>query len=184
MMLPQLSHAASSSPSSTAAVQSTPGFSTIVVNGKKLSILYPIVNGSTMVPIYVITEDIGAKVTWNNVEKKATVIKDNVTIQLVLNKSTATVNNKSVKLDNPPIIIGDRMLVPIKFVATNFGYNVGWIPSTRTAILTPESFATPTPTAKPTPTPTAKPTPTPTAKPTPTPTAKPTPTPTATPTPT
>ncbi|MBO4897442.1 MAG: copper amine oxidase N-terminal domain-containing protein [Clostridia bacterium] len=38
-----------------------------------------------------------------------------------------TVNGKEIKPDTPPVIVSDRTLVPIRFIAEAFGYEVKWL---------------------------------------------------------
>jgi len=56
-------------------------------------------------------------------------------IELTIGKPMATVNSKAVTLDAPPIIMNDRTMVPIRFVAEALGCKVGWDEITQTVTI-------------------------------------------------
>lgn len=47
----------------------------------------------------------------------------------------------AVELDAPPFLSGGRTLVPVRFLAESFGYNVGWDAATRTVTLSGPAHA-------------------------------------------
>ncbi|RLD17629.1 MAG: copper amine oxidase N-terminal domain-containing protein [Caldiserica bacterium] len=49
-------------------------------------------------------------------------------IVLQIGNSVAVINEKTTKLDSPPIIIKDRTLVPLRFISEAFGAKVEWNP--------------------------------------------------------
>lgn len=48
-------------------------------------------------------------------------------IVLTIGQDTAMVDGKAVKIDAPPIIKGDRTMVPLRFVAQSLGAKVYWV---------------------------------------------------------
>lgn len=180
-MLPNFSHAAAAESS----IQLT-------LNGKRL---YPEVaprkiGAFSYVPVRIISEELGAKVSWDQAAYKVTIEKDTTKIQLVINKTTATVNGKTVDLEKDDngkaaasVLIAGNTLVPVRFVAENLGVQVDWDDATQTVSLlkkaegpapspgSPIVVPDPSPTPKPGTTPT--PTPTPPVNPTPTPDTNP-----------
>ena len=83
-------------------------------------------NDRTMLPIRVIAEALGAKVTWNEVEQKVTIAEDDLTIEIFIGQPFATVNGAPVELDAPAYIANDRTYLPLRFVAENLGATVEW----------------------------------------------------------
>ena len=55
--------------------------------------------GSTLVPFRAIAESLQATVTWNPEENSVTVVKDGVTVKLIIGDHTAYVNGQAVDLE-------------------------------------------------------------------------------------
>ncbi|KRE45522.1 copper amine oxidase N-terminal domain-containing protein [Paenibacillus sp. Soil522] len=81
-------------------------------------------NNRTMVPLRVISENLGANVDWSN--SKVTLTKSNMKVILNLNSSTAEKNGKKILLDVKPYIKNNRIIVPLRFIAETFGCNVNY----------------------------------------------------------
>ncbi|WP_054025022.1 copper amine oxidase N-terminal domain-containing protein [Bacillus sp. FJAT-28004] len=81
-------------------------------------------NNRTMVPLRVISENLGAKVHWSGSE--VTLSKSSMKVILKLNSSTAVKNGKTVQLDVKPYIINNRIIVPLRFIAETFGCKVDY----------------------------------------------------------
>ncbi|WP_040951203.1 copper amine oxidase N-terminal domain-containing protein [Gorillibacterium massiliense] len=84
------------------------------------------VKGRTMVPLRAIFERLGAEIKWNAEAQMVTAVKGQTTIKLVIGKATATINNKSVTLDVPPMLIKERTFVPLRFVSEALGGEVSY----------------------------------------------------------
>lgn len=104
------------------------------INDKKIPLDVPaqIINGRTMVPLRFITEAFGCKVNWVSSEGKITIIRHSMVFYLWKGKNTAVVNGVEQKLDSPPVIIGGRTLVPLRFISEPFGAKVNWEAKTKT----------------------------------------------------
>ncbi|PWW06528.1 stage II sporulation protein P [Paenibacillus cellulosilyticus] len=104
----------------------------LYLNGQKLSssVAPRLINQTTMVPIRVIAEGLGADVAWDKKSQIATLSNDTTTIVLPINGSYAILNGTTTPLDQPPIVINGVTLLPIRFVAENFGLVVKWDAST------------------------------------------------------
>ncbi|MBM7550925.1 copper amine oxidase N-terminal domain-containing protein [Peptoniphilus gorbachii] len=94
----------------------------------------------TMVPIRVISENLGKVVTWNNDDKKVT-IKDEKgnEFSLVINEKfmediSSNVYRK-IELDTPAVIKNDRTFVPIRAIAEAFGERVHWDNDKRVVVI-------------------------------------------------
>ena len=94
----------------------------------------------TMVPVRVISENLGKVVTWNNDDKKVT-IKDEKgnEFSLVINEKfmediSSNVYRK-IELDAPAVIKDDRTFVPIRAIAEAFGEKVHWDNDKRVVVI-------------------------------------------------
>lgn len=117
----------------------------VQVNGNVLifDVRPRIVRDRVMVPVRAIFENLGATVEWVQSEKKVVARRGWLTVEIPVGKPTATVNSSlSLTMDVPPIIVGDRVLVPLRFVAECLGARVEWEARTRTVYITQESEST------------------------------------------
>lgn len=94
----------------------------------------------TMVPIRVISENLGKVVTWNNDDKKV-IIKDEKgnEFSLVINEKfmedlSSNVYRK-IELDVPVVIKDNRTFVPIRAIAEAFGEKVHWDNDKRVVVI-------------------------------------------------
>lgn len=119
------------------------------------------VNGSVMIPVRVVVENLGFEVLWEQQARKVTVHQDGKSIELAVGRKTADADGVTFDLNAAPKQSGGTVLVPIRFVSEQFGLKVGWDNSDKTVYLTggQASVATPegtvtSPTATSTPSPT------------------------------
>ena len=100
----------------------------IIADGKLIDCDVPpvIIEGRTLVPIRAIAEAAGADVTWDGKKRQVYIESGNDEMYLKIDSKTATVNGKSKTLDVSCTIISGRTMVPIRFVAESFNYNVSW----------------------------------------------------------
>ncbi|CAM2769049.1 copper amine oxidase N-terminal domain-containing protein [Paenibacillus sediminis] len=92
-------------------------------------------NGRTMVPLRVISENLGAVVDWSGSE--VTITRNDIKVTLQLNSSTAVKDGKTLQLDAKPYIHNNRTLVPLRFIAETFGCTVNYSKSTVTVDTAP-----------------------------------------------
>lgn len=85
-----------------------------------------IVNGRTLVPLRGIFETLGAKVEWDGETNSIAAVKDDTAIMLQIGLKEAYVNEDVVALEQEPIIVNDRTLVPLRFVGEALGAQVDW----------------------------------------------------------
>jgi N-acetylmuramoyl-L-alanine amidase len=106
----------------------------LIVGGKMLSPDVPpqIIHDRTMVPIRIISEELGAKVDWDLAQQKVHISNGTSDITMWVGKNTAKVNGNDKSLDAPPLLKNDRTLVPIRFIAETLGTTVGWEQDTQT----------------------------------------------------
>ena len=87
-------------------------------------------NGSVLVPLRGVFEQLGATVQYNPTTQNIFAQKGSTTVSLTLGSSTAYVNNQAQQLAQPPTVLTGTTLVPLRFVAEAFGAYVEWQPQT------------------------------------------------------
>ncbi|MEB2302244.1 copper amine oxidase N-terminal domain-containing protein [Lysinibacillus xylanilyticus] len=87
-------------------------------------------NNRTMVPLRVISENLGATVNWK--DSKVTLTNNKMQITLQQNSNTVIKNGKTELLDVKPYLKNNRLFVPIRFIAETFGCQVNYQNSTVT----------------------------------------------------
>ena len=96
----------------------------------------PIIKGErTMLPIKLIAENLGAKVSWSEADQSVTIVNGDTTIVIYIGQAFATVNGNPIQLDAPAFIANDRTYLPVRFVAENLGANVSWDAVTQTVTI-------------------------------------------------
>lgn len=111
----------------------------IILDGKE--IVQPsdtkaeIINSKVMVPIRVVSENLGYSVEWKQQTQTVTISKDNTAMQMIVGQKTATVNGSNVNLDAPPLVKNGTTLVPLRFIGEEMGLKVGWNNTTKTVTL-------------------------------------------------
>lgn len=123
-----------------------------------------IVNDRTLLPVRAVVEEIGGTVGWDGDTQTVTLNYKEDEIQLVIDNTTAYLNNTAQTLDVAPTIINDRTMLPIRFIAESFKFEVAWNDAEQKVIITKAAqLAEPTtePTAEPEQKPSAEETPSP-----------------------
>lgn len=108
----------------------------VVIDGQPMSFYdQPPVEraGRISVPMRAIFERLGATVVYSNGTINAT--RGHRTISLAIGSQSATVDGQPVQLDSPPFLIGDRTLVPLRFVSQALGARVSWDENRMTAFI-------------------------------------------------
>lgn len=85
-----------------------------------------IVNEHTLMPVRAIVEKMGGSVTWDADMQTVGLTYNGSEIQLTINSTTAYLNGAAQTLETAPIIINDRTMLPIRFIAESFDFNVSW----------------------------------------------------------
>jgi len=91
-------------------------------NGESLALDVPPFisqDGRTMVPIRFIADGLGAKSTWDDTQKTS-IIEFNGKITYCKVGETLPGNMGT------PVIVNDRLFVPVRYIATSLGADVGW----------------------------------------------------------
>ena len=93
-------------------------------------------NDRTLLPVRAIIEEIGGSVGWNGEKNEVTLNYGDDEIKLTIDNTDAFLNGNKVVLDTAPTIIGDRTMLPIRFIAESFKFDVKWEAETQKVIIT------------------------------------------------
>lgn len=91
-----------------------------------------IVNDRTLVPVRAIIESMGGSVNWDSDTSTAILEYNNDIITLTIGSKIAYFNDSANTLDTAPQIINDRTMLPIRFIAESFKFDVDWEQSSQT----------------------------------------------------
>ena len=92
-------------------------------------------DGSTLVPMRFLFEQMGADVEWDSETQTATATLDNKAVTFSIDNVNARINNKPAKMDVPARLVNGKTMVPLRFLSENMGYDVDWDADSRTAIV-------------------------------------------------
>ncbi len=105
------------------------GDSVLNINGEEVKVEKPYIagEGTTLVPVRVISEAFGAKVDWVETENKVTITFDGKSIELTIDDKTAVIDgDEAYELEEAPRLENGTTMVPIRFISESFGAKVGW----------------------------------------------------------
>lgn len=109
-----------------------------------------VVNDRTLLPIRAVIEAVGGSVEWNESAREVLLTYENDNIRLTIDSTTMYLNDIAQTLDTAPIVINDRTMFPIRFIAEGFGFEVTWEETTLTVTIKANKTNTEAPTATPT----------------------------------
>jgi len=108
----------------------------ITLDGKEVVSDVPpqIVQSRTFVPIRFVATALGAQVSWDDKTRTVGIIKGNDKYTLYIG-GDALKNGSMLPIDVAPFIVSGRTMVPIRFIAENFGCTVDWDGTERKVII-------------------------------------------------
>ncbi|MBQ2967328.1 MAG: hypothetical protein IJE10_04290 [Clostridia bacterium] len=94
-----------------------------------------LINDRTMVPLRAIFERLGCDVEW--IDETQTVIakRNGRTVAVTIGSNEASVAGNPAYVDQPPVLIDSRTLVPLRFVSEAFGCGVEWENDSQTVFI-------------------------------------------------
>ena len=121
----------------------------IVINNKKVETPDApyIKEERTLVPLRLISENLGIKVDWDNTNRQVVLKKSSGDILLPIQKDYYLVNGQRVPTEISGEIKNDRTFVPVRLIAELFDRNVGWDNNTKTVLIN-DTGQTPAPVVK------------------------------------
>lgn len=99
-------------------------------------------DGTTLVQFRPLTEEMGFEVEWEQSTRTITSTKEDLTVIMQIDNQLATINGEEVELLQPPRLIGDHTMVPIRFVSESTGALVEWNPYGPEVLIFTESYWT------------------------------------------
>ncbi|WDV46229.1 N-acetylmuramoyl-L-alanine amidase family protein [Clostridiaceae bacterium M8S5] len=112
----------------------------VLINGEMLNSDVPplLYQSRTIIPIRFVAEKLNSKVYWDNKSKEATIKTANKNIVIKIDSKYILVNgkNKTLPYDVPAKIMNSRTMIPLRFVAEELGYKVGWDNNLRKGLIT------------------------------------------------
>lgn len=130
----------------TGTLQFTIGEKTMLVNGNEKPIdtqrdtVPIIIDGRTFLPIRVIVEEGGGTIQYS--QNTAAIFDSGNKITLTIGSKTMYVNGNAVALDAAPVLLNDRILVPLRAVTESLGYQVTWSDENKQTIILSKEFQT------------------------------------------
>lgn len=99
------------------------------------------INNRVLVPVRAIFENLGLQVEWDETTKTVIGQKEDLIIKLPIGDTTATINGTKIQLDVPAVIINERTLVPVRFIAESIGAEVKWDDKNQVVLISTENMA-------------------------------------------
>lgn len=93
-------------------------------------------NDRTLLPVRAVIEAVGGTAEWDDGTQTASLNYNGDTVRLTINSADAYLNDAQQTLDVTPVIVNDRTMLPIRFIAESFGFTVGWEQETQTVTIT------------------------------------------------
>jgi hypothetical protein len=98
-----------------------------------LGVVPMIYQGRTLIPVRVLAETMGMEVSWVSEGQYIWLDRDGVRLELQIGRNFAwkyalntPEKREKLDMDVPPMIVNNRTLLPLRFVAENFGALVDW----------------------------------------------------------
>lgn len=100
----------------------------VFINGKRLQteVSPYIQNDRVLVPFRSLFETLGATVNWDPRNRAVTGSKNGKVVRLLIDSSTAYIDNTPIRLDAAASITNGRTFVPLRFVGEALGADVQW----------------------------------------------------------
>lgn len=109
----------------------------IMLNGEPL-VCDPtaiIIDDRTLVPIRAVMTPFGAEFVWDGAERTVTVQTEEDELFFEIDSRTAYHNGEVREIDVPAMIVKDRTMIPLRFLAEELSYLVDWDGDTRTVLI-------------------------------------------------
>ncbi|MEG0353937.1 MAG: peptidylprolyl isomerase [Cellulosilyticaceae bacterium] len=105
----------------------------LTMNGSLIQAQAPPIqeNGTILVPLRLISEELDALVSYDESTQLITISKDNTLIKLTLGSTKATCNGIPTTLSLAPKLVNGVTMVPIRFISENLDCIVDWDPTTQ-----------------------------------------------------
>lgn len=116
------------------------GSVTAIYPGEKEVCAYLSEDERTMVPVRFVAERLGAIVEWENTTRTVIITLNGRTVRMPIGSKIYSINGQAREMDTSAIILHDRTMVPIRFVAEALGYQVEYDSLYKMAIISPYAW--------------------------------------------
>lgn len=89
------------------------------------------INGSTLVPLRFVSEALGCKVSWEGSTRTAVIKMIDLTIEVPIGASFASINGGKTEVKVPAQIINGNTYIPLRFISENLGARVDYTATTK-----------------------------------------------------
>lgn len=98
------------------------------VNGKNKTLLAApyVKSGTTLVPIRLISEELGASVQWKASNQSIKIVMDGTVVDMKVGSRFVTVNGSTRSLPMAPEVKNGTTFVPVRFISEEYGRSVTW----------------------------------------------------------
>lgn len=110
----------------------------VMLNGETLKFDQDavIMNDRTMVPLRVISENMGAEVSWDGDTKRVYIKSRGSEIIAEIDNKILQKDGQEIELEAPPVILNDRTMVPVRAIGEGIGALIEWDGDCNTVIIT------------------------------------------------
>ncbi|MEO6834305.1 MAG: copper amine oxidase N-terminal domain-containing protein, partial [Candidatus Tumulicola sp.] len=115
----------------------------VLKQGRVLSAL--VKNGTLLIPLRSMFEQMGATVSYDAGSQTATVSKPGSEIKVTVGKAEVMINGEARPLDVPPIMYQGNVLVPVRVISEGMGAYVLWVGNRQRVVVVRYLPATPPP---------------------------------------
>lgn len=81
-------------------------------------------DGRTLVSVRFLFEEMGAEVSWDEIEYSCTIKLGDTSVTVWIDDKTAVVNGEEKELDVPARLINDKTMLPMRFISEQLGLDV------------------------------------------------------------
>jgi len=92
-------------------------------------------NDRVLVPARAVFEEMGGIVGWHAANRQVTVFHGDNVLVMTIGSTVATLNGQRINMPISPSIINDSTMIPLRFPAEAFGFDVDWDPAENAAIV-------------------------------------------------
>lgn len=80
---------------------------------------------------------------WDNAAATVTLVKDDQVVRLTVGRRAMTVNGTEIAIDTEPEVVSGRIMLPVRWIAVAFGFQVNWNSTTQTISITAPAVSAP-----------------------------------------
>ncbi|OON99999.1 MAG: hypothetical protein ATN35_09720 [Epulopiscium sp. Nele67-Bin004] len=108
----------------------------LIINGEVSTTASPTQqNGTTLVPVRFVSEQLGGQVNWDAATETVTITRDGVDIELKVGSTNAKINGQSSTLTLAPTVQNGTTMIPLRFVSEALNVPVDWDADTSTVLI-------------------------------------------------